>query len=342
MTAARHRATTKSSKVVGFSLSYQRDNLLARGLGLEHLRELLLRLARPLLRHGVNLAYGGHWKETEDNFTYDLLRLISNELEDQNTANPDDEAEPIGRMFNHVAWPHYLGITPAVEAQWVNCCRIVRVSQADAGVLPDDTASDDEASAGSDRAMFNAAATLSGMRRLAMSGTTISIPGRSRPEMVPRIDAKVILGGKLEKFSGWLPGIFEEALLALENNVPLYILGGFGGAAEVLGQALLSTSSNRPEALTKEWLTARCNELAKLLSIAPNYPVPFGVRTTESALDDLVAQIQQAHTGLSNRLNTGLDELETQEVLETRDMRRAVFLVRKGLAERFHFEDLLS
>lgn len=78
----KYRSTAMHRNVIAFSISYQRENLLARGLGIEHVRELLIRLARPILRQGASLAYGGNWKETNDNFTYDLLRLISAEQED--------------------------------------------------------------------------------------------------------------------------------------------------------------------------------------------------------------------------------------------------------------------
>jgi hypothetical protein len=44
----RYRASINAKKAIAFSISYERTNLLARGLGLEHLQELLLRLARPL------------------------------------------------------------------------------------------------------------------------------------------------------------------------------------------------------------------------------------------------------------------------------------------------------
>ena len=99
MNTAKYRSNrSTSAPLIGLSISYQRDHLLARGLGLEHLRDLLIRLARPLLRQGANLAYGGHWKETADNFTFDLLRLISAEQQDSEfAAEPEQQ---IGRLYN--------------------------------------------------------------------------------------------------------------------------------------------------------------------------------------------------------------------------------------------------
>ena len=131
-TPRKYRSRAIEQSVIAFSVSYQRENLLARGMGLEHLRELLIRLARPILRQGASLAYGGHWKETEDNFTYDLLRLISAEQEDNSLGGSDTNLQ-IGILYNHSAWPHYLGISRTIEAQWINACRIVRVTQQQAG-----------------------------------------------------------------------------------------------------------------------------------------------------------------------------------------------------------------
>lgn len=340
MTTAKHRSSRKTSILIGLSVSYQRENLLARGLGLEHLKELLIRLARPLLRQGANLAYGGHWKETDDNFTYDLLRLISAEQEDTSAAEPDSEMPPLGRLYNHARWPDYLEITPGIEAQWINCCRIVRVSQQQAGIADADVAPDSEAKEETDRAVLNAAITLSAMRRISAEGSSIPIPGRPSPETVPAVVARIVLGGKVDGYSGLLPGIFEEALVTLERPAPLYLLGGFGGAAEVLAQTLLSGAGARPDAFLADWHAKRNPRLARLLALLPGRKLPQGVRSTQDALDALYTRLEAGRASPSAALNTGLNDDETRELLTTRDMRQAVRLVRKGLDARFAFESL--
>lgn len=68
----------------------------------------------------------------------------------------------------------------------------------------------------------------------------IDIPGANAPEEIPPVKARILLGGRLAGFSGFLPGLFEEALVTFESNRPLYILGGFGGAAETLAKAILA------------------------------------------------------------------------------------------------------
>jgi SLOG cluster2 len=330
--AKKYRSRVMEQSVIAFSVSYQHDNLLSRGLGLEHIRELLIRLARPILRRGASLAYSGHWKETEDNFTYDLLRLISAEQEDNSLGGPDTNVQ-IGILYNHAPWPHYLDISRKIEAQWINACRIVRVTQKDAGFTDSEIAAADEVQSKTDRAIFNAAVTLSAMRRLMMTQWSVSISDVPTPEIIPPVTARILLGGRVDGFSGFLPGIFEEALVTLEQEKwPVYILGGFGGAAEVLAGAIL-TGSGRPQELTTKWLADHNPALAKLNAISGGFKVPDGVLTTDESLDRLVNVLSRAHSNPADVLCTGLSDEETRELLTTRNVATAVSLVRKGLIQ---------
>ncbi len=53
-----------------------------------------------------------------------------------------------------------------------------------------------------------------------------------------RCDARVLVGGRLQGFEGVLPGVIEEALTSIEAGRPLYVAGGFGGAAATVARAL--------------------------------------------------------------------------------------------------------
>ena len=46
---------------------------------------------------------------------------------------------------------------------------------------------------------------------------------------------RVCLGGQMEDYEGSEPGVMEEARLALAYEKPLYLMGGFGGAARRFG-----------------------------------------------------------------------------------------------------------
>lgn len=49
-------------------------------------------------------------------------------------------------------------------------------------------------------------------------------------------DARVVLGGKVTGFAGAFPGVAEEAALTAAQGKPLFIAGGFGGAATLVGR----------------------------------------------------------------------------------------------------------
>lgn len=47
--------------------------------------------------------------------------------------------------------------------------------------------------------------------------------------------ARVVVGGKVAGFAGEMPGVAEEAAATLRAARPLYVAGGFGGAATLVG-----------------------------------------------------------------------------------------------------------
>lgn len=59
-------------------------------------------------------------------------------------------------------------------------------------------------------------------------------------------NARVLVGGKRTGYQGSMPGVLEEAILALQNQTPLFLAGGYGGVTSDIVQAI------EPEALA--WL----------------------------------------------------------------------------------------
>ena len=324
------RSRDRAQDAIAISISYERDNLLARGMGIDHLKELLLRVARPILRTGASVAYGGNWKERDDNFTFELLRIVSAEQED-NTFGGEDTI--VGKLYNHLSWPQYLDVTPKIEAQWINSCRIVRITQERAGIAPADVVADSEwrRDSSDPRTIVNSAVTLSAMRRLMMTDDIVSIPDLPRTERIPGVAARILLGGSVTSYSGFVPGIFEELLVTLEANKPAYVLGGFGGAAEVLADAILETGTRRPERLLAEWHTRHNARLEALLDGASQFVLPQGARRTADLLDALFARLSQARQAPAKTLGTNLTDEDTRELLRTRDVPTIVRLVRNGL-----------
>lgn len=50
-----------------------------------------------------------------------------------------------------------------------------------------------------------------------------------RKHMAEHINGRILIGGKRNGFQGDLPGIIEEAIISIELNQPLFLVGGFGG-----------------------------------------------------------------------------------------------------------------
>ncbi len=61
---------------------------------------------------------------------------------------------------------------------------------------------------------------------------------RLRCQMNGQCIARVVIGGKLSGYSGRFPGILEETILAMHSKKPVYVIGGFGGAAAAVGGLL--------------------------------------------------------------------------------------------------------
>ena len=339
--------------VVGFSISHEKENLLARGLGLEHLQEMVIRLARTVLRNNHNLAYGGDWGERPENFTYLLLNMISAEQQDQ--QNDSENQQKIGRLYNHLAWPFYLAVTPEIEAKWIDSCQIARIDQDYAGIAPEQQLTDEEIynSAGipllfdksvpteeKKHLLFNTAVCLSAMRRAMGEQIQIPIPDLNRKETIPPITGRIILGGKVSGYTGFLPGILEEALYSLKRKRPLYPLGGFGGCAELIAKAILSTDSKRPDEFTLDWHCEKTPALKTLVAAADEFPCPEKILSPKKAFDDLWRLIKRAKASPAEILNTGLSDKDTLEVLQTRDMDRIVKLLRSGLANQMGLDQL--
>lgn len=349
---------------VALLFSFEQDELLEIGYGRAHLAELITAIARPLMRADIDVAHCGQWKSKEEKVKYkfvdELLAIASSESND-GPASPGTFSDGSdGRVVLYSSWPYCEKIDPYMEAEWINCCNVVRVHQK-AIEIPDDRQVKGEISSlFSDQAVFNAAQALSMMRRWAVLGVRKSAEyckdGQGR---VVRSGAVVILGGKLTEFAGIMPSAFEETLFALEYNVPLFILGGFGGAAEVLANAILKPRSDwggitvdgdrfegtsMEKALSFVWHRDHSPRLARAVRYLEEERDPGELTSDDPKLKEFLNSISikeqydclngllEKRRGMS--VSHGCLELEEEKVLmTTRDMKRAAELVLKGLAK---------
>lgn len=191
-------------KNVAISISESPDSSIL-GIGKAMFEDLSVELARHLLVSGAHLVYGGDLRP--GGFTElfkDLVYQYGIYEKDKTLKN---------YFTNYLAWPIYIGMTPASQAEYkacrVNCQKAeipdtIPVALRDLMVPPTTVEN-----------LYYWAESLRAMRQ----------------EMESHIDARIILGGRVAGFKGYMPGLYEEAINAANSKHPIYLLGGFGGAA---------------------------------------------------------------------------------------------------------------
>jgi hypothetical protein len=190
------------------------EELTLRGLEEENIQEATIECARYLLAHGIRLAYGGNLQSK--GFTEQLANLVKR----HNRAG----GIPYHRLDHYLSW-HAHQRQPEDSEDWAQSVQTIRVP------LPADL----QRKGAEPRPPFDAYTRARCM-------TTM------REHMNRAIRARVVLGGKLVGYSGRWPGIVEEAYLLLTAKKPLFLVGGFGGAAGWLARVVLGETRKVPPA----------------------------------------------------------------------------------------------
>lgn len=243
--------------VVGISVSDSAD-LLRLGLTQRHCEMAVAELARAIFLAGGTLVYGGRLIP-RGGFTDILLDELRQYREDRDAL---------------------VLCVPESEHRRLNNDELQRVAQelsssVDLVCLD----SDGEPVSITDRKDMStppdAARALSAMRR----------------HITDRSDARVLVGGKLTGFQGDLPGVVEEAILCFEAARPLYVAGGFGGAASAVANVLGYSSPSWFPADFPAGGAANEESLARVADVAARKP-PVG---------DGLTQIQRQQLAVTHR-----------------------------------------
>lgn len=191
-------------KNVAISISESPDSS-SLGIGKAMFEDLSVELARHLLVSGAHLVYGGDLRP--GGFTElfkDLAYQYGIYEKDKTLKN---------YFTNYLAWPIYIGMTPATQAEY-KFCRVHCQKAAIPDTIPTDLHGQ-MVPPNTVEKLYYWAESLKAMRQ----------------EMESNIDARIILGGRVAGFKGYMPGLYEEAINAANSKHPIYLLGGFGGAA---------------------------------------------------------------------------------------------------------------
>ena len=197
-------------RAIAMSISDSPD-MGAFGLGDGHLRHATAEIALFLLSSGNNLAYGGDLRS--HGFT-ELLFQLDLRYRRQGELGP--------KVVDYLAWPVHIRMN---TDDLVSRARKTRgfVQLVLLGKHGEPLAMEERRALPShepDKAEWETG--LTAMRRTMRSQS----------------HARVVLGGRIDGYRGRMPGVAEEALLSLECQQPVFLVGGFGGCTRDIAETL--------------------------------------------------------------------------------------------------------
>ncbi len=300
-----------AGRLVGLSIGFNPE-LGALGLGSEHFEELVLAVTRCIVEAGGRIAFGGMLRTS--GMTETLLTLARSLVSDDDSA---DAPDPQARVLSYQRWP----ALPDVEqiARDVGVCEYVLVDSP----LPAAQRLAHDARLSSPERSRQGAHALSAMRRAMASGGHRSSAGRP----APRLDARLVAGGLCTGFNGFLPGVLEEALYALEDRQPLFVLGGFGGGAALLARALLDTEAQpQMQPAFHRQASAAFRQLEQGLAAHGEQGL------TEALFERLVHAIDRIRADPAAGLANGLDAAENHRLMRSDRLAEIIDMLRLGMS----------
>lgn len=313
-TPLQRAGATRSLALARVAISTSESDDAARyGVLPPRLDAALIELSRQLLVRGVTLHYGGHLGS--DGYTQALFAMAQ-------AYRALSGLPPAERIVNDVGWPLPLEtLPPAERAAHSRVARFRRVPR------PDGVEALEPATFVAEPRFF---AADSPARRFAWArGMT-----EMRRDQTGLTQARIVLGGKIGPtesvgadgsklvrwYSGRVPGVFEEAWLSLRAEKPLYLLGGFGGVAALVGDLLRGV-----ERRDFSWAYH---------SAAPHSDAMRDLYARQGVKFEDYPEMQQelARLGLEGlSRHNGLSVEDNRELLSAHDVSRVVELVVKGL-----------
>ncbi len=181
------------------------EKMAGLGLSSAHLIDAMCETARHMLALGATITYGGDLRA--HGFTRILYELVSRYRKDSN------DQKSTASIVSFLAWPIFRNsdLNKLLElSEELEGTAEIKIISENGTIL-----SLAEAVCEVSSPQYNWSSALTTMRTL----------------MTDDSCARIVLGGKTDKFLGSMPGVAEEALLSLQSQKPLYLLGGFGGCS---------------------------------------------------------------------------------------------------------------
>ncbi len=202
----------KTISTIAISISEGPD-MEVLGLSEKHLQDAAAKIALRLISSGNSLAYGGDLRT--NGFTDLLFELVS-----RYRGHPHHNG--IVTVTNYLAWPIHIRMTADELDEYITryhrAAQLVLIGENGKRLSVEDrkalSSREPDASEWSNG--------LTAMRQV----------------MCEETDMRILLGGQVEYYRGQMPGIAEEALLSLQANKPVFLIGGFGGCVRDIAETV--------------------------------------------------------------------------------------------------------
>ena len=199
--------------VVAVSTSESPD-MAVLGLSDGHLCDAMAEIARHVLNFGSGLVYGGDLRQ--HGFSELLFEIAA-----RHRPVVEGAVQHLG-VTNYLAWPVHIGMSfERIEAAIADLAGTAALVCIDMNGEPLSMRQRRQVEA-----------------RQATEAEWSEGLSAMRKHMLANTDARIVLGGRIEKYKGAMPGIAEEALLSLQGGQPLFVVGGFGGCARDIAESL--------------------------------------------------------------------------------------------------------
>lgn len=267
-------------KRIGLSISdVSNDELMILGQDASYLKSLSQILVQKLLHNGACIVYGGDLRD--DGFTKYILdeaEIVYHRTGGKDVLIKDFLAAPVynAQQEQIVKW----------SADYHNVCKIKKVD------YPSDVKD--------------------GLSKSYVFSRSLS---HMREVMISECDIRICAGGRITGYKGCMPGILEEVEIAIKQEKPLFLVGGFGGITSKICKYILA--KELPEELSLEWQLKNNDNYEELL------------KDYKSNMGDIdYSWIKSIDI---STLRNGLNDSDNQRLFITPFVDEAVYLISKGL-----------
>lgn len=282
-----------SGKRIAISVS-ESDNSLEKGVSLLMLKDFIVELARYILVNDGHLVYGGNLQK--EGFTK-LFANLSKQYKDTRLLQ-------VNKYFftNYFAWPLNLLITDKEKADFIfSRTEIIFVEPKLEKTIDFKKYLKPE----NNENKFVWAKSFSEMREKKEKNT----------------DVLILVGGKINNFKGCMPGILEEFITAIRQNHNVYLLGGYGGMAEIIVKVINGEISH------KDFINCILDDVEY-----KKFHEYYNLHNDKHInYDDIYDEIQES----SFLVNRGLSEEEKTKLFSTSNIIESIELIFKGIANLY-------